>query len=100
MYTKSVLSFIWSLLTFYSKLARKWNRWLRRKCRVYVKSKLFYWWVIMLVFFNTLAIATEHHKQSERLTNWQGQNITCLTGLHTPHPVFTCNCLCSPAFFE
>uniref|UniRef100_A0A7N8XR46 Voltage-dependent L-type calcium channel subunit alpha n=1 Tax=Mastacembelus armatus TaxID=205130 RepID=A0A7N8XR46_9TELE len=54
-----------------SKLARKWNRWLRCKCRVYVKSRLFYWWVIMLVFFNTLAIATEHHKQSQRLTNWQ-----------------------------
>uniref|UniRef100_A0A4W6EAI7 Voltage-dependent L-type calcium channel subunit alpha n=1 Tax=Lates calcarifer TaxID=8187 RepID=A0A4W6EAI7_LATCA len=54
-----------------SKLARKWNRWLRRKCRVYVKSKLFYWWVIMLVFFNTLAIATEHHRQSQRLTDWQ-----------------------------
>uniref|UniRef100_A0A4W6EDJ9 Voltage-dependent L-type calcium channel subunit alpha n=1 Tax=Lates calcarifer TaxID=8187 RepID=A0A4W6EDJ9_LATCA len=53
------------------KLARKWNRWLRRKCRVYVKSKLFYWWVIMLVFFNTLAIATEHHRQSQRLTDWQ-----------------------------
>uniref|UniRef100_A0A8D3BJI5 Voltage-dependent L-type calcium channel subunit alpha n=1 Tax=Scophthalmus maximus TaxID=52904 RepID=A0A8D3BJI5_SCOMX len=53
------------------ELARKWNRWLRRKCRVYVKSKLFYWWVIMLVFFNTLAIATEHHKQSQRITNWQ-----------------------------
>uniref|UniRef100_A0A8C4GLP4 Voltage-dependent L-type calcium channel subunit alpha n=1 Tax=Dicentrarchus labrax TaxID=13489 RepID=A0A8C4GLP4_DICLA len=56
---------------FCSKLARKWNRWLRRKCRVYVKSRLFYWWVIMLVFFNTLAIATEHHKQSQRLTDWQ-----------------------------
>uniref|UniRef100_A0A672ITG2 Voltage-dependent L-type calcium channel subunit alpha n=1 Tax=Salarias fasciatus TaxID=181472 RepID=A0A672ITG2_SALFA len=53
------------------KLARKWNRWLRCRCRVYVKSRLFYWWVIMLVFFNTLAIATEHHNQSERLTNWQ-----------------------------
>uniref|UniRef100_A0A3Q2Z9U3 Voltage-dependent L-type calcium channel subunit alpha n=1 Tax=Hippocampus comes TaxID=109280 RepID=A0A3Q2Z9U3_HIPCM len=53
------------------KLGRKWNRWLRRKCRAYIKSKLFYWWVIMLVFFNTLAIATEHHKQSERLSNWQ-----------------------------
>uniref|UniRef100_A0A671YC53 Voltage-dependent L-type calcium channel subunit alpha n=1 Tax=Sparus aurata TaxID=8175 RepID=A0A671YC53_SPAAU len=52
-------------------LARKWNRWLRRKCRVYVKSRLFYWWVIVLVLFNTLAIATEHHKQSQRLTNWQ-----------------------------
>uniref|UniRef100_A0A674MR17 Voltage-dependent L-type calcium channel subunit alpha n=1 Tax=Takifugu rubripes TaxID=31033 RepID=A0A674MR17_TAKRU len=54
-----------------SKVARKWNRWLRRKCRVCVKSRLFYWWVIMLVFLNTLAIATEHHKQTQRLTNWQ-----------------------------
>uniref|UniRef100_A0A8C4EEP6 Voltage-dependent L-type calcium channel subunit alpha n=1 Tax=Dicentrarchus labrax TaxID=13489 RepID=A0A8C4EEP6_DICLA len=59
------------LIIYYYKLARKWNRWLRRKCRVYVKSRLFYWWVIMLVFFNTLAIATEHHKQSQRLTDWQ-----------------------------
>lgn len=58
----------------HSKLARKWNRRLRRKCRAYIKSKLFYWWVILLVFFNTLAIATEHHKQSERLSNWQGQS--------------------------
>ncbi|XP_068170503.1 dihydropyridine-sensitive L-type skeletal muscle calcium channel subunit alpha-1-like [Antennarius striatus] len=59
------------LIVYYYKMARKWNRWLRRKCRVYVKSRLFYWWVIMLVFLNTLAIATEHHKQTERLTNWQ-----------------------------
>ncbi|CAN9512133.1 unnamed protein product [Ophioblennius macclurei] len=58
-------------IIYYYKLARKWNRWLRCRCRVYVKSKLFYWWVIMLVFFNTLAIATEHHNQSQRLTNWQ-----------------------------
>ncbi|XP_029948019.1 calcium channel, voltage-dependent, L type, alpha 1S subunit, a [Salarias fasciatus] len=58
-------------IIYYYKLARKWNRWLRCRCRVYVKSRLFYWWVIMLVFFNTLAIATEHHNQSERLTNWQ-----------------------------
>uniref|UniRef100_H2M4T6 Voltage-dependent L-type calcium channel subunit alpha n=1 Tax=Oryzias latipes TaxID=8090 RepID=H2M4T6_ORYLA len=60
-----------TLSAFCSKLARKWNRWLRRKCRVYVKSKLFHWWVIILVLLNTLAIATEHHKQSQRLTNWQ-----------------------------
>nr|XP_046235859.1 dihydropyridine-sensitive L-type skeletal muscle calcium channel subunit alpha-1-like isoform X3 [Scatophagus argus] len=59
------------LIIYYYKLARIWNRWLRRKCRVYVKSRLFYWWVIMLVFLNTLAIATEHHKQSQRLTTWQ-----------------------------
>ncbi|XP_045899046.1 dihydropyridine-sensitive L-type skeletal muscle calcium channel subunit alpha-1-like [Micropterus dolomieu] len=64
------------LIIYYYKLARKWNRWLRRKCRAYVKSRLFYWWVIMLVLSNTLAIATEHHKQSQRLTNWQGQSIT------------------------
>ncbi|KAI9520109.1 hypothetical protein NQZ68_021828 [Dissostichus eleginoides] len=59
------------LIIYYYKLARKWNRWLRRKCRVCVKSNLFYRWVIMLVFLNTMAIATEHHKQSQRLTNWQ-----------------------------
>uniref|UniRef100_A0A674C2T7 Voltage-dependent L-type calcium channel subunit alpha n=1 Tax=Salmo trutta TaxID=8032 RepID=A0A674C2T7_SALTR len=53
------------------KLARKWNIFFRRKCLVYVKSPMFYWWVIFLVFLNTLAIATEHHKQSQQLTEWQ-----------------------------
>uniref|UniRef100_A0A8C7KYT9 Voltage-dependent L-type calcium channel subunit alpha n=1 Tax=Oncorhynchus kisutch TaxID=8019 RepID=A0A8C7KYT9_ONCKI len=53
------------------KLARKWNIFFRRKCLVYVKSRMFYWWVILLVFLNTLAIATEHHKQSQQLTEWQ-----------------------------
>uniref|UniRef100_A0A8C7FD40 Voltage-dependent L-type calcium channel subunit alpha n=1 Tax=Oncorhynchus kisutch TaxID=8019 RepID=A0A8C7FD40_ONCKI len=52
-------------------LARKWNIFFRRKCLVYVKSRMFYWWVIFLVFLNTLAIATEHHKQSQQLTEWQ-----------------------------
>ncbi|XP_049590546.1 dihydropyridine-sensitive L-type skeletal muscle calcium channel subunit alpha-1 isoform X5 [Syngnathus scovelli] len=69
------------LIIYYYKQARKWNRWLRRKCLVYVKSKLFYWWVIMLVFFNTLAIATEHHKQSERLTKWQDNTNTLLLAM-------------------
>ncbi|XP_061544272.1 dihydropyridine-sensitive L-type skeletal muscle calcium channel subunit alpha-1-like isoform X4 [Phycodurus eques] len=69
------------LIMYYYKQARKWNRWLRRKCRVYVKSKLFYWWVIMLVFFNTLAIATEHHKQSERLSNWQDNTNSLLLSM-------------------
>ncbi|KAM6979676.1 calcium channel, voltage-dependent, L type, alpha 1S subunit, a, partial [Aplochiton taeniatus] len=58
-------------LTYYYKLARKYNRFYRRKCMVWVKSDLFYYWVILLVFLNTLAIATEHHHQSENLTNWQ-----------------------------
>ncbi|KAM8913692.1 dihydropyridine-sensitive L-type skeletal muscle calcium channel subunit alpha-1-like isoform 3-T3 [Spinachia spinachia] len=60
------------MIIYHYKLARKWNRWLRRKCRLYVKSKLLHWWVIMLVLLNTLVIATEHHRQSQRLTNWQG----------------------------
>uniref|UniRef100_A0A674E1H4 Voltage-dependent L-type calcium channel subunit alpha n=1 Tax=Salmo trutta TaxID=8032 RepID=A0A674E1H4_SALTR len=53
------------------KLARKWNIFFRRKCLVYVKSRMFYWWVILLVFLNTLAIATEHHQQTQQLTEWQ-----------------------------
>ncbi|XP_041748107.1 dihydropyridine-sensitive L-type skeletal muscle calcium channel subunit alpha-1 [Coregonus clupeaformis] len=58
-------------MMYYYKLARKWNIFFRRKCLVYVKSRMFYWWVIFLVFLNTLAIATEHHKQSQQLTEWQ-----------------------------
>uniref|UniRef100_A0A674C5E3 Voltage-dependent L-type calcium channel subunit alpha n=1 Tax=Salmo trutta TaxID=8032 RepID=A0A674C5E3_SALTR len=58
-------------IMYYYKLARKWNIFFRRKCLVYVKSPMFYWWVIFLVFLNTLAIATEHHKQSQQLTEWQ-----------------------------
>ena len=57
-----------------SKRARRWNHFCRRKCRMYVKSKLFTWWVILLVFLNTLAVATEHHQQSQSLTDWQGIN--------------------------
>lgn len=71
-----------------SKLARKWNRFLRRKCRVYVKSKLFYWWVILLVFLNTLAIATEHHNQSQRLTNWQGKSSDYHVNLQSMYVAF------------
>uniref|UniRef100_A0A4W5KU88 Voltage-dependent L-type calcium channel subunit alpha n=1 Tax=Hucho hucho TaxID=62062 RepID=A0A4W5KU88_9TELE len=58
-------------IMYYYKLARKWNIFFRRKCLVYVKSRMFYWWVILLVFLNTLAIATEHHQQSQQLTEWQ-----------------------------
>uniref|UniRef100_A0A8C5FJQ2 Voltage-dependent L-type calcium channel subunit alpha n=1 Tax=Gadus morhua TaxID=8049 RepID=A0A8C5FJQ2_GADMO len=49
------------------KRARRWNHFCRRKCRMYVKSKLFTWWVILLVFLNTLAVATEHHQQSKNI---------------------------------
>ncbi|XP_075766597.1 voltage-dependent L-type calcium channel subunit alpha-1S isoform X2 [Pelodiscus sinensis] len=47
---------------------RRWNRLYRRKCREVVKSKFFYWLVILLIMLNTLAIASEHHQQLEWMT--------------------------------
>uniref|UniRef100_A0A8C3JSD4 Voltage-dependent L-type calcium channel subunit alpha n=1 Tax=Calidris pygmaea TaxID=425635 RepID=A0A8C3JSD4_9CHAR len=52
-------------------LWRRWNRIFRRKCRDVVKSKFFYWLVILLVALNTLSIASEHHFQPEWLTQVQ-----------------------------
>ncbi|KAK7895355.1 hypothetical protein WMY93_020680 [Mugilogobius chulae] len=49
----------------------RWNRLFRRKCRAGVKSQVFYWLVIFLVFLNTLTIASEHHQQPQWLTDIQ-----------------------------
>ncbi|XP_076862634.1 voltage-dependent L-type calcium channel subunit alpha-1C isoform X12 [Brachyhypopomus gauderio] len=54
-----------------ARYSRRWNRLCRRKCRAAVKSNVFYWLVIFLVFLNTLTIASEHHKQPDWLTNVQ-----------------------------
>uniref|UniRef100_A0AAY4EY15 Voltage-dependent L-type calcium channel subunit alpha n=1 Tax=Denticeps clupeoides TaxID=299321 RepID=A0AAY4EY15_9TELE len=54
-----------------SRYSRRWNRLCRRKCRAAVKSNVFYWLVIFLVFLNTLTIASEHHKQPDWLTEVQ-----------------------------
>lgn len=56
----------------FSRLARRWNRFFRMKCLLYVKTRSFYWVVMILVFLNTLTIATEHHHQSDSLTSLQG----------------------------
>uniref|UniRef100_G3NRF3 Voltage-dependent L-type calcium channel subunit alpha n=1 Tax=Gasterosteus aculeatus aculeatus TaxID=481459 RepID=G3NRF3_GASAC len=50
---------------------RRWNRFCRRKCRAAVKSVTFYWLVIILVFLNTLTIASEHYNQPDWLTTVQ-----------------------------
>ncbi|XP_064894650.1 voltage-dependent L-type calcium channel subunit alpha-1S isoform X2 [Columba livia] len=55
----------------YFRQWRRWNRMFRRKCRDVVKSKFFYWLVILLVALNTLSIASEHHLQPEWLTHVQ-----------------------------
>uniref|UniRef100_A0A8C9TQR0 Voltage-dependent L-type calcium channel subunit alpha n=1 Tax=Scleropages formosus TaxID=113540 RepID=A0A8C9TQR0_SCLFO len=66
--------FFFSSHTFllpHCRYSRRWNRLFRRKCRAAVKSNLFYWLVIFLVFLNTLTIASEHHKQPQWLTDVQ-----------------------------
>lgn len=75
----SYLSFLSHLFpTYYlcffllSRYSRRWNRLCRRKCRAAVKSQVFYWLVIFLVFLNTLTIASEHHQQPQWLTDVQG----------------------------
>ncbi|XP_066481268.1 voltage-dependent L-type calcium channel subunit alpha-1S isoform X2 [Tiliqua scincoides] len=50
---------------------RRWNRLFRRKCREVVKSKFFYWFVILIVGLNTISIASEHHYQPDWLTRAQ-----------------------------
>ncbi|XP_054707665.1 muscle calcium channel subunit alpha-1-like [Uloborus diversus] len=52
------------------KLSRN-NRRLRRMCRRMVKSKAFYWSVIVLVFLNTLTLASEHNSQPPWLDYFQ-----------------------------
>uniref|UniRef100_A0A4W6F841 Voltage-dependent L-type calcium channel subunit alpha n=1 Tax=Lates calcarifer TaxID=8187 RepID=A0A4W6F841_LATCA len=60
-----------SRIIYYYRLARRWNRFFRMKCLVYVKTKSFYWLVMFLVLLNTLTIATEHHHQPDSLTSLQ-----------------------------
>uniref|UniRef100_A0A3Q2Q3M6 Voltage-dependent L-type calcium channel subunit alpha n=1 Tax=Fundulus heteroclitus TaxID=8078 RepID=A0A3Q2Q3M6_FUNHE len=60
-----------SRIIYYYRLARRWNRFLRMKCLIYVKTKSFYWGVMFLVFLNTLTIATEFHHQPDSLTSLQ-----------------------------
>ena len=37
-----------------------------------VKQQWFYWFVILLVFFNTCCVAVEHYNQPEWLTQFLG----------------------------
>uniref|UniRef100_A0A452S9W5 Voltage-dependent L-type calcium channel subunit alpha n=1 Tax=Ursus americanus TaxID=9643 RepID=A0A452S9W5_URSAM len=50
---------------------RRANRGLRARCRRAVKSTACYWAVLLLVFLNTLTIASEHHGQPMWLTQIQ-----------------------------
>ncbi|KAK9884321.1 hypothetical protein WA026_005271 [Henosepilachna vigintioctopunctata] len=49
----------------------RFNRKSRRCCRKAVKSQAFYWLIIILVFLNTLVLASEHHGQPIWLDQFQ-----------------------------
>ncbi|XP_013857173.1 voltage-dependent L-type calcium channel subunit alpha-1D isoform X4 [Austrofundulus limnaeus] len=67
----------------FSRQWRRWNRFCRRKCRAAVKSVTFYWLVIILVFLNTLTIASEHYNQPDWLTEVQDVANKVLLALFT-----------------
>ncbi|XP_076801184.1 voltage-dependent L-type calcium channel subunit alpha-1D-like isoform X4 [Clavelina lepadiformis] len=69
--------------TCYSKRWKRWNRKSRRRCRLIVKSQAFYWLVIVLVFLNTLSLATEHYLQPDWLTKVQELSNKILLGIFT-----------------
>nr|XP_034368879.1 voltage-dependent L-type calcium channel subunit alpha-1S isoform X1 [Arvicanthis niloticus] len=62
---------------------RQWNRVFRWKCHDLVKSKVFYWLVILIVALNTLSIASEHHNQPLWLTHLQDVANRVLLALFT-----------------
>ncbi|KAM7134266.1 LOW QUALITY PROTEIN: voltage-dependent L-type calcium channel subunit alpha-1D-like [Macrochelys suwanniensis] len=69
-----------------TKFCRRWrrmNRLLRKRSRLAVKSVSFYWMVLILVFLNTLTIASEHYNQPAWLTQIQAYANKVLLSLFT-----------------
>lgn len=56
------------------------NHTMRKNCRVAVKTTNFYWLVLLLVFLNTVASASEHYGQPKWLTEMQGRHFSVLAG--------------------
>ena len=50
---------------------KKVRFWIRKT----VKKQWFYWFVIILVFFNTFAVAVEHYNQVEYTRLWNSMQI-------------------------
>uniref|UniRef100_A0AAQ5YR40 Voltage-dependent L-type calcium channel subunit alpha n=1 Tax=Amphiprion ocellaris TaxID=80972 RepID=A0AAQ5YR40_AMPOC len=56
---------------FFSDQLCQLNHTFRKNCRVAVKTTNFYWLVLLLVFLNTVASASEHYGQPKWLTEMQ-----------------------------
>jgi len=61
--------FLWFIQK--KKQIQKTNRNIRRKIRLVVKSQLFYWGIICLVFLNTCVLTSEHYGQPTWLDTFQ-----------------------------
>ncbi|XP_047643864.1 voltage-dependent L-type calcium channel subunit alpha-1C isoform X1 [Phacochoerus africanus] len=83
----------------FSRYWRRWNRFCRRKCRAAVKSSIFYWLVIFLVFLNTLTIASEHYNQPRWLTEVQDTANKALLALFTAEMLLKMYSLGLQAYF-
>ncbi|ELK37790.1 Voltage-dependent L-type calcium channel subunit alpha-1C [Myotis davidii] len=83
----------------FSRYWRRWNRFCRRKCRAAVKSNVFYWLVIFLVFLNTLTIASEHYNQPHWLTEVQDTANKALLALFTAEMLLKMYSLGLQAYF-
>uniref|UniRef100_A0A663N4L8 Voltage-dependent L-type calcium channel subunit alpha n=1 Tax=Athene cunicularia TaxID=194338 RepID=A0A663N4L8_ATHCN len=88
-----------SFYNFSSRYWRRWNRFCRRKCRAAVKSNVFYWLVIFLVFLNTLTIASEHYNQPDWLTEVQDTANKVLLALFTAEMLLKMYSLGLQAYF-
>ncbi|XP_048859037.1 dihydropyridine-sensitive L-type skeletal muscle calcium channel subunit alpha-1-like isoform X1 [Brienomyrus brachyistius] len=86
-------------LLYYYHRSRHWNRFFRRKCRSWVKSRVFHWLVVLLVLLNTLVIATEHHHQPESLTTVQETANKVLLSLFAVEMFLKMYALGLPAYF-
>ncbi|KAM8985952.1 voltage-dependent L-type calcium channel subunit alpha-1F isoform 1-T1 [Ara ararauna] len=83
---------------FWHRLCRL-NRLWRRRCRGAVKSVSFYWAVLLLVFLNTLTIASEHHGQPPWLTQTQAYANKALLSLFAAEMVLKLYALGPACYF-
>lgn len=84
--------------SFFSDQLCQLNHTMRKNCRVAVKTTNFYWLVLLLVFLNTVASASEHYGQPKWLTEMQGSKknllLSCLFSYFGPRELKP-YCLCS-----
>ncbi|XP_029463873.1 voltage-dependent L-type calcium channel subunit alpha-1F [Rhinatrema bivittatum] len=85
--------------TKFCRRLKRWNRSFRRTCRAVVKSVTFYWMVLILVFLNTLTIASEHYRQPAWLTEIQSYANKVLLSLFTLEMLLKVYCLGPQAYF-